>query len=164
MSDTATDAVTRYRGVRAVAVLGFGGLALLAGIDVLALVITDRWRDDNGLATAAFWVLAAIGVVLLAGIVRAVVQIVRQPTVLRLDAAGYRVGRQSGSTGVRRAAWSEVERVRRDQVDGRECVVLQLRTGGSTQIPVRSIAAPRQEWLAELDTRLNRAHGQRRLT
>lgn len=163
MTDTASEAVTRYRGVRAAAVLGFGGLALLAGIDVLALLLVDRWRDDNGLANAAFWGLAGLGLVLLVGLLRSVVQIVRQPTVLRVDADGYRVSRQSGPTGVRRGRWSEVERVRRDHRDGRECVIIQLRTGGQTQIPVGSVAAPRQEWLAELDARLNRAHGQRRL-
>lgn len=164
MTDAAADAVIRYRGVRVAAVLSFGGLAMLAGVDVLALVLADRWRGDNGLATAAFWVLVAIGIVLLAGLLRAVIQIVRQPTVLRLDATGYRVGRQSGASGVRQATWHEVERVRRDHHDGREQVVIQLRTGGATKIPVRAIAAPRQEWLDELDTRLNRAHGQRRLT
>ena len=159
-----TDAVTRYRGVRAAAVLAFGGLALLAGADVLALVIADRWRTDDGVANAAFWILAAIGLVLLLGLVRAVVHLVRQPTVLRLDETGYRVGRQAGSTGVRAAAWSEVERVRRDHRDGREYVVIKLRDGRATELPVRAVAAPLRDLLAELDDRLNRAHGQRPLT
>jgi MFS family permease len=158
------DAVTRHRGVRAVAVLAFGGLALIAGVDVLALAIVDRWRDDNVLAAAAFWLLVALGAVLLVGMIRSIVQIIRQPTVLRLDASGYRVSRQSGATGIRRAVWTDVKRVRRDRRDGREYVVVQLHAGGSTQIPVRAVATPRDEWIAELDDRLNRAHGQRRLT
>jgi hypothetical protein len=159
-----TDDVTRYRGVRAVAVLGLGGIVLLSGVDVLAMVIADRWREDHAVANVVFWTLVGLGVVLLAGLLRAVAQIVRQPTVLRLDATGYRVTRQSGATGVRQASWTDVERVTRDHRDGREYVVVQLRTGATTQIPVRAVAVRRQELLAELDERLNRAHGQRRLT
>jgi hypothetical protein len=164
-ADGTSDAVvTSYRGVRATAVLAFGGLALVAGVDVLALVVADRWRDDHGAVAVAFWILVAIGIVLAAGLVRAGVQIARQPTVLRLDATGYRIGRQSGATGVRQARWTDVERVRRDHRDGREYVVLDLRNGDATHLPVRSVAAPRAEVLAELDARLNQAHGQRRLT
>jgi MFS family permease len=158
------DAVSRHRGVRAVAVLAFGGLALIAGVDVLALAVVDRWRDDNVIAAVAFWVFVAVGVVLLVGMIRSVVQIIRQPTVLRLDASGYRVSRQSGATGIRRAAWSDVKRVLQDRRDGRAYVVVQLRSGGSTQIPVRAVATPSDVWIADLDDRLNRAHGQRRLT
>lgn len=164
MTDAAGVTVTRYRAVRASAVLAFGGLALLAGVDVLALMVADRWRGDHALVDVAFWTLVAAGLLVVAGLVRAVAQIVRQPTVLRLDSTGYRVGRQSGSTGVRRARWSEVERVRRERRDDREYLVIQLRTGATTQVPVRAIAAPRQEVFAEFDARLNRAHGQRRLT
>jgi MFS family permease len=159
-----TDAVSRHRGVRAAAVLAFGGLTMLAGLDLIGLVVADRWRDDSTVATAVFWTLVAIGVVLLAGMVRAAIQILRQPTVLRLDSTGYRVSRQSGATGVRQASWTAVERVRRDRIDDREYVVVQLRTGGSTRIPVRAVATPVATWLAEVDDRLNRAHGQRRLT
>ncbi|HYJ67968.1 MAG TPA: hypothetical protein VEX15_09945 [Nocardioidaceae bacterium] len=159
-----SDAVSRHRGVRAVAVFAFGGLTLVAGVDVLALVVVDRWRDDNAIVAAAFWLLVALGVVLLVGMTRSIVQIVRQPTVLRLDASGYRVSRHSGATGARRAVWTDVERVRQDQRDGRVYVVIQLRNGASTQIPTRAIATPREEWIADLDDRLNRAHGQRRLT
>jgi hypothetical protein len=159
-----TDAVSRHRGVRAVAVLAFGGFALIAGVDVVALVVVDRWRDDNAIAAVAFWLLVGVGVVSLVGMARSIIQIVHQPTVLRFDALGYRVSRQSGATGTRRAAWADVQRVRQDRRDGREYVVVQLRTGASTQIPVRAVATPREEWIADLDDRLNRAHGQRRLT
>jgi MFS family permease len=159
-----TDAVSRYRGVRAAAALAFGGLAVLAGLDVLGLVVADRWRGDHTFVDVVFWALVALGAVLVVGMVRALVQIVRQPVVLRMDRDGYRVGRQSGATGVRHAPWRDVERVRREQRAGREYVVVQLRSAGSTQIPVRAIAAPPDAWLADLDDRLNQAHGQRRLT
>src|SRR5262245_33900689 len=52
-----TDAVTRYRGVPAAAVLAFGGVALLAGGCVVALVVTDRWRDDSTAVAVVFWAL-----------------------------------------------------------------------------------------------------------
>lgn len=159
-----TDTVTRYRGVPAAAYLAFGGTALLAGGCVVALVIVDHWRDDRTILDALFWVLVALGIVLAVGLIRAAIQIARQPTVLRFDATGYRVSRQSGAKGVRRAEWREVERVRTDRVDGRDCVVIQLTTGATTNIPLAAVATPRTEWLADLDDRLNKAHGQRRLT
>ena len=159
-----TDAVTRYRGVRAAAVLAFGGVALLAGGCVLALVLTDRWRDDSAAVAVVFWTLVVIGVVLAVGLVRAAIQMVRQPTVLRLDPTGYRVSRRFGATGVRRADWRSVERVRTERRDGRDWVVIQLTTGATTEIPAGVVATPRTEWLADLDARLNKAHGQRRLT
>ncbi len=159
-----TDAVTRYRGVRAAAVLAFGGVALLAGGCVLALVLTDRWRDDSTAVAVVFWALVVIGVVLAVGLVRAAIQMVRQPTVLRLDPTGYRVNRRSGATGVRRADWRSVERVRTERRAGRDWVIIQLTTGATTEIPAGVVATPRNEWLADLDARLNKAHGQRRLT
>jgi hypothetical protein len=159
-----TDAVSRYRGVRAAAVLAFGGVALLAGACVIALVVVERWRHDNAVVAVTFWALVVIGVALAIGLVRAAIQIGRQPTALRLDATGYRIGRQSGATGARRADWHDVERVRTEQRDGGEVVEIQLHSGGSTRIPVSAIGVPRDEWLTDLDDRLNRAHGQRRLT
>lgn len=159
-----TDTVTRYRGVPAAAYLAFGGTALLAGGCVVAMVIVDRWRDDSPILEALFWVLVAVGVVLAVGLVRAAIQIARQPTVLRFDTTGYQVSRQSGAKGVRRAEWREVERVRTEQRDGRVWIVIQLTTGATTQIPSSAVATPRLEWLADLDDRLNKAHGQRRLT
>jgi len=159
-----TDAVTRYRGVPAAALLALGGTALLAGGSAVALVLADRWRDDSVVVSVLFWILVPVGVVLAVGLIRAAVHVVRQPTVLRFDATGYRVSRQSGATGVRRADWREVERVRTDRSDGRDWVVIQLTTGESTRIPAGVVGAPRKEWLTDLDTRLNKAHGQRRLT
>jgi hypothetical protein len=159
-----TDAVTRYRGVPAAAVLAFGGVALLAGGCVLAMVVTDRWRDDSTVVAVAFWTLVVIGVGLAVGLVRTAIQMVRQPTVLRLDPTGYRVSRRSGATGVRRADWRSVERVRTERRDGRDWVIIQLTTGATTEIPAGVVATPRTEWLADLDARLNKAHGQRRLT
>jgi MFS family permease len=159
-----TDAVTRYRGVPAAAVLAFGGVALLAGGCVVALVVTDRWRDDSTAVAVVFWALVVVGIVLAVGLVRAAVQIVRPPIVLRLDSTGYRVSRRSGATGVRRADWRSVERVRTEQRDGRDRVVIQLTTGATTEIPASALATPRTEWLGDLDARLNKAHGQRRLT
>ena len=159
-----TDAVTRYRGVPAAAVLAFGGVALLAGGCVLALVVTDRWRDDNTVVAVVFWTLVVIGVALAIGLVRGAIQIVRRPTMLRFDPTGYWVSRRSGAVGVRRADWRSVERVRTERRDGRDWVVVQLTTGATTEIPAGAVATPRAEWLADLDARLNKAHGQRRLT
>jgi MFS family permease len=159
-----TDAVTRYRGVPAAAVLAFGGVALLAGGCVLALVVTDRWRDDSTAVAVVFWTLVVVAVALAIGLIRAAIQIVRQPTVLRFDPSGYRVSRRSGAIGVRRADWRTVERVRTERRDDRDWVVIQLTTGATTEIPAGVVATPRTEWLAELDARLNKAHGQRRLT
>ena len=64
-------------------------------------------------------------------------------TVMRLDDAGYRVRFVRGA-GVQQARWTDVEDVVATTVVGERCVVLRLRDGRTTTLPVRLLATSRE--------------------
>jgi hypothetical protein len=82
--------------------------------------------------------------------------------VLRCTDDGYRVRLVRGA-GVTEARWSAVEdavtTVRHDVA----CVELRLRDGRTTVIPVGVLAVDREEFVRELQARLQRGHGLRPL-
>jgi hypothetical protein len=82
--------------------------------------------------------------------------------VLRCTEEGYRVRLVRGA-GVTEARWSAVEdavvTVRHDVA----CVELRLRDGRTTTIPVGVLAVDREQFVRELQGRLQRGHGLRRL-
>jgi multisubunit Na+/H+ antiporter MnhF subunit len=81
---------------------------------------------------------------------------------LRCSEDGYRVRLVRGA-GVTRARWSEVEdavTVRRRDV---ACLELRLRDGRTTTIPVGVLAVDREEFVRELQQRLQNGHGLRPL-
>jgi hypothetical protein len=82
--------------------------------------------------------------------------------VVRLDDVGYRVRfvRGAGRTGAR---WTDVLDLTTAVVSGEPCVVLRLRDGGSTTVPVAMIEGDREEFVDELQRRLDAGHGYRRL-
>lgn len=86
----------------------------------------------------------------------------RRATVVRLDDAGYRVRLVRGA-GVKQARWTDVEDVVATTVGGERCVVLRLRNGGTTTIPVRLLAASPDAFVKDLQGHLNRGHGYRRI-
>ncbi|WP_028650874.1 PH domain-containing protein [Nocardioides halotolerans] len=82
--------------------------------------------------------------------------------VLRATAGGYQVRLVRGA-GVREARWSEVE----DAVTAyrREvaCLELRLRDGRTTTIPVGVLAVDKDDFVREVQARLQRGHGLRPL-
>jgi len=107
--------------------------------------------------------------VMLGGIVTGVVAflgggffLTRRATVVRLDDAGYRVRLVRGA-GVKQARWTDVEDVVATTVGGERCVVLRLRNGGTTTIPVRVLGASPDAFVKDLQGHLNRGHGYRRI-
>lgn len=86
----------------------------------------------------------------------------RRATVVRLDDAGYRVRLVRGA-GVKQARWTDVEDVVATTVGGERCVVLRLRNGGTTTIPVRMLGASPDAFVKDLQGHLNRGHGYRRI-
>lgn len=126
------------------------GLAVLLGAIVVAVaglpvgVLT-------GLVVLA--VLAVIALGLLLGPRRFVV---------RLDDVGYRIRFVRG-VGRARARWTDVLDLNTAVVSGAPCVVLRLRDGGSSTLPVAMIEGDREEFVDELQRRLDAGHGYRRL-
>ena len=103
-------------------------------------------------------VVVALVLVFAAGLV-----LTRRPYVVRLDAAGYRVRFVRGA-GVRQARWQDVEDVVATTVIGEQCVVLRLKDGRTTTVPVRALAGQSAGFVKDLQQHLNTGHGYRRIT
>ncbi len=86
----------------------------------------------------------------------------RRTYVVRADTAGYRVRLVRGA-GVKAARWQDVEDVVATRVAGARCVQLRLRSGGTTTIPVDVLAIDGDDFVRELQLRLDHGHGYRRI-
>ncbi|NUR07486.1 MAG: hypothetical protein HOQ22_03920 [Nocardioidaceae bacterium] len=102
-----------------------------------------------------------VGLLLLLAVLAGVAA-VRRAEVVRFDETGYRVRLVRGA-GVRRARWTEVEDVVATELAGARCVVLRLRDGRSTTLPVDALAGGRDAFVRDLQQHLNRGHGYRPL-
>jgi len=79
----------------------------------------------------------------------------RKSYVVHLDAEGYHVRYVRGA-GVNRARWADVEDAVTTTVAGSPCVVLRLRDGRSTTIPVDVLAGDRDEFVQQVRAYLDR--------
>jgi len=140
--------IVRMTGVGLVAV---GVLVLvLAGL-VAALSLPEA------VLSAGLLVAVVLCLVVLAGLAA-----LRCRDVVRLDETGYRVRFVRGA-GVRQAPWKDVEDVTAPTVEGQRCVLLRLRDGRTTTVPVDVLAGSSDAFVKDLQQHLNRGHGYRRL-
>ena len=119
----------------------------------------------GGLVVVLLAVLVALtplpGLVLLLGAVAVlaatllVVLLVRSGSVVRFDGTGYQVRFVRGA-GVHQATWTQVEDVATTTRAGEKCVVLQLRDGRSTTVPVGVLAGRPDAFVDDLRTYLDR--------
>ena len=132
--------------------------ALLAVVGVLALVVTVvvAWAHLPGSWVAG---LVVLGVLVLGG---AGVLLGRSGYVVRLDDTGYQVRFVRG-VGRAQARWTDVADLTTAVVSGTPCVVLRLRDGGASTVPVDLIEGDREEFVEELRRRLDAGHGYRPL-
>jgi hypothetical protein len=141
--DSPTGSVADYR-LAPVIVLRSAGAALV----LLALVVVGV-----GLLTAALgwglWVVVLVALLGLAAVAGGAWWATRRAYVVRLDALGYRVRLLRGA-GVKRARWADVAQASTADVAGVPCVVLALRDGRTTTVPVAVLAADRDEFVARL--------------
>jgi hypothetical protein len=86
----------------------------------------------------------------------------RMRTLVRFDTEGYQVRVLRGA-GVKQARWRDVEDVVTTTSAGQDCVVLRLRDGRTTTIPLGVIEGSAQAFVDDLRSRLDRGHGYRRL-
>lgn len=89
--------------------------------------------------------------------------LLRGTPVVRLDDTGYRVRFVRGA-GVTRARWADVEDVVATTMEGERCVVLRLRDGRTTTVPVGALAGSTDAFLRDLQEHLDKGHGYRRIT
>ena len=138
--------VVRFLGL---VLVGLGLLTVLA-VTVVALL-------DLPVVVVTGVVVAVVLAVVTTGFV-----LTRLTPLVHLDDAGYRVRLLRGA-GVRAARWRDVEDVVTATVQGHDCVVLRLRDGRTTTIPVAVLDARREVFVQDLRTHLDAGHGYRRI-
>jgi hypothetical protein len=123
-------------------------LAILLGV-VTAVVATADLNADLLVLVLGLGVLGLIG---LAWWLRS------RLVVVRLTDAGYRV-RMIRAAGATEARWTEVEDAVAAAPSGIDCLVLRLRDGRSTTIPVQLVAADKDDFARDVRAHLQRAAG-----
>jgi len=145
----ATPFVVRLLGLGLVLV---GVLVLLLAGVVLAASLPAT------VLTVGLVVAVVAAVLVLAGVAA-----LRRRVVVRLDEGGYRVRSVRGA-GVREARWKDVEDVTAPTLRSQRCVVLRLRDGRTTTIPVDVLAGRPDAFVRDLQQHLDAGHGYRRLS
>jgi hypothetical protein len=134
--------------------LGF----FIAALGVLVLGLTVAVAVFSlPTAVLSIGVLATLIAVVGAGLL-----VTRRSFVVRLDDAGYQIRLIRGA-GVKQARWKDVEDVVATTVSGERCVVLRLRDGRATTLPVRALAGNPDTFVMDLQSHLNKGHGYRRI-
>ena len=142
----------RFSGPFVVRLMGTG--LVVVGVLVLLLVALVVLL---GLPTAVL----GVGVVLAVLAVLALgLAALRGAAVVHLDETGYRIRYVRGA-GVRQAAWKQVEDAGATTIQGERCVVLRLRDGRTSTVPVGVLAARPEDFVEDLRKHLNRGHGYR---
>lgn len=128
-------------------------LAILLLVATLLVAILDL--------PAAVLVVAGVAGVL--AVALAAYVLLRRVAVVHLGPDGYRV-RLVRDVGVDRAPWADVTEAVTASPGGTPVVVLKLRDGGSTTIPVRALRADREDFVRDLRDHLQRGQGLRPLS
>jgi hypothetical protein len=139
--------------------LGARLMGLLLVVLALLLFVVTALVALLNLTPDLLVVLAALGLV---GIFGFGYVLTRRLYVVRLDESGYRVRLIRGA-GVTSAEWKDVDDAATATPRGIPCVVLRLRDGRTTTIPVEALAADREEFVRDLQAHLQRGHGLRQL-
>jgi hypothetical protein len=124
-------------------------LALLVFVATAVVAATDLPAD----LLAALLVVALLGLFVLAWVLRSRIAVVH------LDDTGYRVRLVRGA-GVKQGRWVDVEDAVTASPRGISCVVLRLRDGRSTTIPVPVLQGDPDDFARDVQSRL-REHGRR---
>ncbi len=136
------------------------GLAAVGVVVLLGMLLT--WLLDLPTAfVSGLVVLAGVGVLTLGALLGL------RHWVLRLDEHGYRVRvlRSAGPAEgqARSARWADVLDLQSSTVGGQRCVVLRLRDGRTTTLPVDVVEGDSTALVESLTEHLDRGHGYRRL-
>lgn len=132
----------------AAALLGLGGVLLVATVVVFS----------TGLPLD---VLSVLVLLVLAGVLFIGFWLLPRWYVLRLDPVGYRVRFVRGA-GRKSARWTDVTQVDTATIAGGRCLVLGLRDGATTTIPVDLVQGDSDQLVRDLRRRLDTGHGYRR--
>jgi len=116
-------------------------VARLVGRTLVTLAATVSILTVIGILAGAGWVLAGAATLVGAVLVGAWAwYLARRAWAVRLTSRGYAV-RALGGVGVTEASWSEVDEVLAASPGGTPCLVLRLRDGRTTRLPMPTLAA-----------------------
>lgn len=147
---------TDYRFATPVLVRSMGTALVLIGLVVIAVGVAV---SVLGLPTVVLTTALVVAVLLVVGVG---LLATRAGWLVQLDDAGYRVRWLRGA-GVKQARWQQVEDVVTASIAGHDCVVVRLRDGGTTTIPVEVLDASAATFIEDLSGRLDKGRGYRRL-
>ncbi len=133
------------------------GTGLVAIGVVVSLGMVVAWLADLPSA-----IVSGLVVLALAGVVTLGLLVGVRHWVLRLDETGYRV-RALRTAEARSARWTDVLDLQTRTMSGARCVVLRLRDGRTTALPVDVIEGDPAALTETLTAHLDRGHGYRRL-
>ena len=149
-ADVASDNASDYRVAPALAVRLVG--LTLATVGVLVFVAT-LLVAVAGYGATLLLVVALVGVAGAGGLAW---WLGTRARVVHLDELGYRVRFVRGA-GVAAARWADVQTVERHAVAGTDCMVLRLRDGRTTTIPLEVVAGEDRAFAQEVHRRLERS-------
>ncbi len=145
-----------YRFAQPLLVRLLGTVLVVVGILLFLLAGLVAWLDLS-LAVLTVGVVAAVVLVVATGFL-----LTRGTPLVHFDDDGYRVRVLRGA-GVTQARWADVEDVVTATVSGHNCVVLRLRDGRTTTLPVEVLDVSPSALVDDLRARLDAGHGYRRL-
>lgn len=146
-------ATSDYRLSRAFSARLVGLLVVLVAVLVLVATVVIAIAD---LSTVVLAPVALVGIAAVLG----VGALVRRTPVLHLDDHGYRIRLVRGA-GVKEAGWRQVSEVVAASPRDVPCVVLRLRDGGTSTVPVAALEDDPATVVDDLRRRLQRGHGLR---
>ena len=147
---------TDYRFSTPLLVRTMGALLAVAGVLLLLVGVLV------GVLDLPLAVLTAAVVLVVLMVVAGGFLLSRVTSLVHFDDSGYRVRWLRGA-GVKQARWRDVEDAVTATVSGHDCVVVRLRDGRTTTIPVTVLDAPPTAFIEDLSGRLDQGHGYRRL-
>ncbi|GAA3550806.1 hypothetical protein [Nocardioides daeguensis] len=152
MSSAQPNRVTDYRLAPPVAARFVGAYLVLLALVLLAITAVVAAADLNADLLVLVLGLGVLGLIALGWWLRT------RLVVVRLTEAGYRV-RMIRAVGASEARWTEVEDAVAAAPSGIECLVLRLRDGRSTTIPVQLVAGDKDDFARDVRAHLQRAAG-----
>jgi hypothetical protein len=130
----------------------------LVGRSLVTLALAVVVATVIGVLVGAGWAIAGtvavVGVLLVAGWAW---YLVRRAWAVRLTPRGYDV-RLLGGIGVTTASWSQVDEVVAASPGGRPCLVLRLRDGRMTRLPMAAVAGEADTLAHDVRRRVRDAH------
>jgi hypothetical protein len=148
-----------YRLAAGLLVRGLGLLIASAG---LVLVVVGILVGVLGLPHLVLTSAVVVAALLVVGLAVGGLWIQRRVSLVRFDEVGYRVRLVRG-VGTKQARWRDIEDVVTARARGTDVVVVRLRNGSTSTVPVAALAVDPTLFVQELRSHLDRAHGYRRL-